>query len=197
MKILSYLLALAVISKLRFTFSFTVNFMMTHERSFPNRVCNIVTDNQSPELFYCLSNFELLRIFLFGLPDDESSHISVAVFCALDDFLKSSNRFWHHPRNLLHHFWEIRALLLHYLFIPICCNYIYMMRLMCRPPFQMLYLVLLISWSAVLDASNAVYSFLHFCLVFNFSCVVVFWKLDVTRKDCTSQATACSKIIVK
>jgi len=37
---------------------------------------------------------ELLRIFLFGLPDDEPSHISVAVFCAVDDFLKSCNRFW-------------------------------------------------------------------------------------------------------
>jgi len=28
-----------------------------------------------------------------GLPDDEPSHISVAVFCAVDDFLKSCNRF--------------------------------------------------------------------------------------------------------
>jgi len=36
---------------------------------------------------------ELLRIFLFGLPDNKPSHISVAVFCAVDDFLKSCNRF--------------------------------------------------------------------------------------------------------
>ena len=36
-----------------------------------NRECNIVTDNKSPEVFDCLSNVELLRIFLFGLPDDE------------------------------------------------------------------------------------------------------------------------------
>jgi len=28
----------------------------------------------------------LLRIFLFGLPGDEPSHTSVAVFCAVDDF---------------------------------------------------------------------------------------------------------------
>ena len=28
----------------------------------------------------------MLRIFLFGLPGDEPSHISVAVFCAVDDF---------------------------------------------------------------------------------------------------------------
>jgi len=48
----------------------------------------------------------------------------------------------------------------------------------------------------VLDASNAVYSFLLFHLLFNFSCVV-FRKLDVTRQDRTSQATTCSKTVVK
>ena len=32
-----------------------------------NRVYNIVTSNISPEFFDCLSNVELLRIFLFGL----------------------------------------------------------------------------------------------------------------------------------
>jgi len=58
-----------------------------------NRVYNIVIDNKSPEFFDCLNNVELLRIFLFGLPDDEPSHILVAVFCAVDDFLKSCNRF--------------------------------------------------------------------------------------------------------
>jgi len=58
-----------------------------------NRVCNIVIDNKSPEFFVCLSNVELLRIFLFGLPDEESSRISVAVFRPVDDFLKSCNRF--------------------------------------------------------------------------------------------------------
>jgi len=58
-----------------------------------NKVCNIVTDHKSPEFFDCLSNVGLLRIFLFGLPDNEPSHISVAVFCAVDDFLKSCNRF--------------------------------------------------------------------------------------------------------
>ena len=80
-----------MISKLKFTVFFTVNFMMPHERSFPiGSVCNIVTDNKSPEIFDCLSDFELLRIFLFGLPDNWPSHVSVAVFCAVDDFLKSS-----------------------------------------------------------------------------------------------------------
>ena len=59
-----------------------------------NRVYNIAANNISPEFFDCLSNVELLRIFLFGLPDNEPSHISVAVFCAVDDFLKSCNRFW-------------------------------------------------------------------------------------------------------
>jgi len=71
-------------------------------------------------------------------------------------------------------------------------------KIMRRPPFQMLYSIQLMrSWSAVWDASNAVYSFLHYRLVFSFSCVVLLWKLDVTRQDCTSQATACSKIVVK
>jgi len=58
-----------------------------------NGVCNIVTDNKSHEIFDCLSNVELLRVFLFGLPDDEPSHISVAVFCTVGDFRKSYNRF--------------------------------------------------------------------------------------------------------
>ena len=35
----------------------------------------------------------MLHIFLFGLPVDEPSHIFVAVFYAVDDFLKSCNRF--------------------------------------------------------------------------------------------------------
>ena len=52
-----------------------------------NRVYNLVTDNKSPEFFGCLSNAELLPMFLFHLHDDEPSHISVAIFCAVDDFL--------------------------------------------------------------------------------------------------------------
>jgi len=69
-----------------------------------NRVYNIVTNNMSHEFFDCLSNVQLLRIFLFGLPDNEPSHVSVAVFCAVEpwmifsslviDFAKSCNRFW-------------------------------------------------------------------------------------------------------
>ena len=46
-----------------------------------NRVYNIVTNNISPEFFDCLSSVELLRIFVFGLPDNEPSHVSVAVLC--------------------------------------------------------------------------------------------------------------------
>ena len=72
---------------------FHCNFMMSHERSFAIGSCNIVTDNKSPELFDCLSNVELLRIFLFDLPDDEPSHFLVAAFCAVDDFRKYCNRF--------------------------------------------------------------------------------------------------------
>jgi len=58
-----------------------------------NRVSNIVTDNKSLELFDCLSNDVLMLIFLFGLPDDELSHSSVAVFCSVDDLLKSCINF--------------------------------------------------------------------------------------------------------
>ena len=82
-----------MISKLRFTFSFTIIFHDAARVILFNRVYNIVTDNKSPEIFDCLSNVELLRIFLFGLPDDGPSHVSVAVFCAVDNFLKSSYRF--------------------------------------------------------------------------------------------------------
>ena len=81
-----------MISKLRFTF-FYCNFHDAARAILFNRVYNIVTNNISPEFFDCLSNVELLCIFLFGLPDIEPSHISVAVFCAVDDFLKSGNRF--------------------------------------------------------------------------------------------------------
>jgi len=91
---------------------FHCNFHDAARAILSNRVCNIVTDNKSTEFFDCLSIVELLRIFLFGLPDDEPSHISVAVFCAVDIVLKSCNRFWQHPRDLVHRLWEIRAFLL-------------------------------------------------------------------------------------
>ena len=47
-------LAFAVISKLRFAFSFTVNFHDAARAILSNRVCNIVTDNKSPELFFLI-----------------------------------------------------------------------------------------------------------------------------------------------
>jgi len=92
-----------------------------NKKSFRTCVCgDIETEihlffycNKSPEFFDCLSNVELLHVFLFGLPDDEPSHISVAVFCAVNDFLKYCNRFWQHPRVLVHRIWEIRAFLLY------------------------------------------------------------------------------------
>jgi len=63
-----------------------------------------------------------------------------------------------------------------------------MVCLMRRPPFQMLCSMLLMSfWNAMLDA---VYSFFRVFL----RCSIL--KLDVTRQNCTSQATACSKIVV-
>ena len=100
---------------------------------------------------------------------------SVAVFWAVDDFLRSCNRFWQHPCDLVHHLWDIGAFRLYFLFMPICCNHIYIMCLMRRPPFQMLCLILLMSsWNAVLNASNAVSSFLHFRLVFSFIALLYF-----------------------
>ena len=72
---------------------FYCNFRAAARTIHSNRAGNIVTDNKSPEIFDCLSDVGLLRIFLFGLPDDEPSHISVAVFCAVDEFLTSCNRF--------------------------------------------------------------------------------------------------------
>ena len=105
-------LAFAVISKLRFTFY--CNFHDAVRAILFNNVCNIVTDNKLPEHFDCLSDFELLRVFLVCLPDDEASHISVAVLCTVDDFLKSCNRFWQHPHNLVHHLCVIRAFLLYF-----------------------------------------------------------------------------------
>jgi len=57
-----------------------------------NKVCNILTDNKSAEHFDCLSTVELLRLLLVGL-FDAPTQISVAVFCAVDEFLTSCDRF--------------------------------------------------------------------------------------------------------
>ena len=46
-----------------------------------NRVYNIATNNMSPGFFDCLSNVELLRIFVFGLPDNKPSHLGCCVLC--------------------------------------------------------------------------------------------------------------------
>ena len=52
-----------------------------------NKFCHILTDNKLPEHFDCLSNVELLLLFLFGL-SDVPTQISVDVFCAVVEFLK-------------------------------------------------------------------------------------------------------------
>ena len=57
-----------------------------------NKVCNILTDNKLAEHFDCSSNVELLHLLLFGLSDGPIQ-ISVAVFCAVDELLKSRDRF--------------------------------------------------------------------------------------------------------
>jgi len=61
--------AFAVRSKLSITFSFTVTFMKAHARYFVTRSVIFLTANKSAEYFDCLSNVELLRLFLFGLSD--------------------------------------------------------------------------------------------------------------------------------
>ena len=98
-------------------------------------------------------------------------------------------------------FWTKPALLndLNAWVIPICCAYIYMVCLMRRLPFQWLFSTLLTNfWNVAIDSSKVVYSF---CVLFMFLFLeftrAVFWKFDVTRQSCTSQATACSKIVVK
>jgi len=103
-----------------------------------NRVCNIVIDNKSPEFFVCLSNVELLRIFLFGLPDEESSRISVAVFRPVDDFLKSCNRFDNIRATLYTIYGRFVLSCCIFLLMPIGCNchYICVTCLMRRPRFN-------------------------------------------------------------
>jgi len=133
-------------SKLNFTFSVTVNIMMTHDSFFAIEYedCN---RQQITQLCGWLSNVELVRTFLFGVLDDEQSHISVAVFCAVDDFLKSCNRFWQYPRELVHCFWEIHVLCFVFVFFVhddrLQLYLQYMACLMRRAPLHILYLILL------------------------------------------------------
>jgi len=57
-----------------------------------NKVCNILADNELAKHLDCLSNVEFLCLFLFGL-SDAPIQILVAVFCAVDEFLKLCGRF--------------------------------------------------------------------------------------------------------
>jgi len=78
----------------------------------------------------------------------------------------------------------------------ICCVYFYLMYLMRRSLFQLLFLVLLTnSWNPAKDANCNRYNRLFFfVLAVVFLCCDAFWKLDVARQNCTSQASACCKI---
>ena len=102
-----------MITKLRFTFSFTVNFMMLHERSFPigSVILQLTTNHLSSLIVWVTLSccvFSYLACLVM------SQHISVAVFGGVDDFLKCCNRFWQHPPDLVKHLWEIRAFLLYF-----------------------------------------------------------------------------------
>jgi len=178
---------------------FYCNFHYAARAILSNRVWNILTDNKSPEIFDCLSNVELLRIFLFGLPDDEPSHISVAAFCAVDDFLKSSNRFWRHPRDLVHHLWEIRAFLLHFCWyrsvaiIPIRCAWCVDLRFRCC-----IYCVY--EFPEVLYQMLAMQC-IRFCISVWFLILLALYFQSSTwhdrRQHSIIQTTAGSKIVVK
>jgi len=43
--------------------------------------------------------------------------LSKAVFCAVGGFLKSCDRFWQHPRDIVHHLCEIRTFLFYFVYI--------------------------------------------------------------------------------
>jgi len=91
-------------------FSFTITFKVPHARYFvtTNKICNILTNNKLAEHLDRMSNVELLRLFLFGL-SDAPTQILVAVFCAVDELLKSCDRFWLYL-NIMHHSCVIRVL---------------------------------------------------------------------------------------
>jgi len=166
-------LAFAVISKLRFAFSFTVNFHDAARAILSNRVCNIVTDNKSPELFFlivwvtlscwvyshlaCLMmSHHISRLLCFG---PLVIFLSIVIDFDIRATLCIVYRWSFNKRFLL-------SVFLLYFFLPMCRYYTYMMCLMRRPPFQMLYLILLMSfWNVVLDSSDPVCSFFHFRFV--------------------------------
>jgi len=119
-----------VISKLRFTFSFTVNFMMSHERSFA--IGSVICNRQQITWALWLSEQRSVAAYILIWPAWwwSITYISVVVFCAVDYFLKSCNKFWQHLRDLVHRLWEIHAFLLYFCVfyscrsvatISICC----------------------------------------------------------------------------
>jgi len=57
-----------------------------------NIAYNILTRNKLAEHFDSFTNVDLLRLFLFGLSDG-AIQISVDIFCAVYEFLKSCGRF--------------------------------------------------------------------------------------------------------
>jgi len=54
------------------------------------KVHDILNENGLAERFECLGHTDLLRLYLYGVPD--TSSVSVAIFNAVDKFLKCCKR---------------------------------------------------------------------------------------------------------
>jgi len=72
-----------------------------------------MTGNKVAEHFDCLSKVELLSLFLFGL-SGAPIQISVAVLCAVDEFLKLCGEFRLRLSNIKRRVCAIRGFLLYF-----------------------------------------------------------------------------------
>ena len=84
--------------------------------------------------------------------------------------------------DLVHHWGDscFSVVFLFILFMPIGCSYICMVCLIRGPSLQMLYLILLKNfWNAAVDASDTVYSFLHFRFVFRVFPALLYFESSV------------------
>jgi len=104
-----------------------------------NKVHDILNETGFAERFERLDHTDLLRLYLHRVPNAPTA-VSVAIFNAVEEFLKCCDRF------------QLSSVFV------LCIIYVFFGGEFTR---------------------------------------AVFWKLDVTRQNCTSQATACSKIVVK
>jgi len=75
-----------------YTYSFIVISTTTARTALYNNIHNILTKHGLAERFERLGHVDLLRLFLFGVPDG-STPVSVAVFGAVHEFRKCCNRF--------------------------------------------------------------------------------------------------------